>query len=391
MIKINKTGRIPLSSIGLILKQYIKYFKAYFIFAVIPWVLWCLAFYFTQREIAKSIIDRITFCLMPLAFVGNSSVFDPVPITPSLILFDILSLIFVGFCFSCLVISLKHTFYKKLSIIVVLKEEFKNILPSLIMFFSFSIICVLVTMVMSLLQHFVFPHIKLPNTFLSSLILWHFPLVLLSFFVFYPCIYLFSKNGIFGSLLYSIKTFFSNILIMIIPFIVSICFGLILRYIINELITTGIKLFAKGTFQLQQITPTVIWTAVILFMILSGIMLYIIYVSNIMIALMTFVAYPELLGEDKQTQDTLTLAPSSGPEEEYPSLPTEFFDGDKVKKIHENNNKQTVNKNIYKPVIRTTDAGEGLSVPNTHTSDRPFLNQKLDQTEFDRLTSRERN
>ena len=75
---------------------------------------------------------------------------------------------------------------------------------------------------------------------------------------------------------------------------------------------------------------------------------------------------------------------------EYPSLPTEFFDNDAVKKIADNNyNNQTVGTN---PVIKTTNGGEGLSVPvSNHQNNRPFLNQKLDQTEFDRLTSRDKN
>ena len=107
-----------------------------------------------------------------------------------------------------------------------------------------------------------------------------------------------------------------------------------------------------------------------------------------MLAASTFVAYPELIEEEEAFSGT------------YEKVPENFSSSGFAQNYEVNNNSAVridttpiqqnyVIGNDDTSSFKTTTGAEGLSVPNTHKSNRPFLNQKLDQTEFDRLTSKQ--
>ena len=378
---ITQTGRIPVSSIGVVIGNYLRFFKVFFVFYFIPQILSVLFFFISDRE--KSLVVWQKFLALavsvktknPVVIVAaKNSLRDAIAAlisTPTAIAFGIFLLIAALFLASCYFVGLKHTFYKKVSIAAILQEGFSKAFELLWTGISMALVWVLFLICGVLI--FAIPVFVLGDAgivLIAPIIV--FFVIMYSMFVFYIPIHFFSDNGPISSAILSCKTFWSSFLFIIVYGLASV------------LISFAVSLLASGigylAFHVVHNISIMVLLAAFNFMIGS----YIghLFVSGSIIAV--FVAYPELLDENEVNKTLMSYNGSQSMD-----YPTEVISMDEVRKASENNYKMpSLNEGVYKPTVKTTDAGEGLSVPNSHKNDRPFLNQKLEQTEFDRLTSK---
>ena len=395
MKKITQTGHIPLSSIGLIFTNYLRYFKIFFVFYFLPTCIFLLTIFFTHKEKIFTLLQNaknywivsktgVAPMIQAQEEILNQSL--RAFASPTFFAILLLSLIVGVICYSSLLIGIKHCFYRRVNTLDVLKEGFVK-LPSLLWtHISFALMLILTYALC-----FAVLYIPLKLTFGDPNIIAAFtiPLILLSlfvcsFFIFYIPIHFFSKNNPFSSMWYSMKTFWGNFIFMLV-------FGLLLL-LLHLLVSFFVALPAY--FIIRHYVAALPFVAVVY--VISKIILPLVYTLvpylsfRFISFFVIFIAYPELLDEDKVNTDIQITSNSNN--EAYPSLPKEFFNDQNSKNISEQNFSGSNNTYQNKPVIKPSSGAEGLSVPNqSHQNNRPFLNQRIDQREFDRFTSRDQN
>ena len=378
---ITQTGRIPVSSIGVVIGNYLKFFKVFFVFYFLPQILTVLFFFISDRE--KSLLVWQKFLALAVSVktknpvviaAAKNSLGDAIAAlisTPTAIAFGIFFLIAALFLASCYFVGLKHTFYKKVSIAAILQEGFSKAFE--LLWTGISMVLVWILCLICGLLIFAIPVYVLGAAgllFIVPMIV--FFVIMYSMFVFYIPIHFFSDNGPISSAILSCKTFWSSFLFIIV-------YGIALLPIsfVVSLLASGI-----GHLAFNVVHNTSITVLLAAFNLMIGSYIGQMFVAGSIIGI--FVAYPELLDENEVNKTLMSYNGSQSMD-----YPTEIISRDEVKLSSENNYKMpSLNEGVYKPTVKTTDAGEGLSVPNSHKNDRPFLNQKLEQTEFDRLTSK---
>jgi len=398
MKKITQTGNIPINSIGLLIENYFRYFKVFFAFWILPTFLFFLLNFFLNKEkfvaiynnlvaviIASSMHNSIALEAVKTSFTNS---FTNLTSSPAYIAINILSWIVMFVFMSCLLVGIKHTFYERVSLVAIFKEGVKKILNFLWTSISMSIL--LFITIGCLVALLVIPAYLLGDSAQIILILPVFIAIifLISMFAFYMPLHFFSANNPLSCLYYSMKTFFSNILSLIVMCFAAILVQLLISGIIAAMGFICFTLFKNGIIKLDHITPTFIYIMSAVFIAAMFFLPYFTNIMHIMVATSTFIAYPELLEEE----ENMNLVYSGT----YEKVPEDFSshrlgqDRDSAINIEPVQNQQRpIIGNEDTSSFKTTTGAEGLSVPNTHKSNRPFLNQKLDQTEFDRLTSKQ--
>lgn len=398
MKKITQTGNIPINSITLLIGNYFRYFKVFFVFWILPTFLFLLVNFFLNKEkfiaiynnliavvIASSMHNSIALNAVKTSLTNS---FASLTSSPTYIAVNILSWLVMFVFMSCLLVGIKHTFYEKVSIIAIFKEGVKKFLNFLWTIISMSIL-VFVT-IFCFIALLALPAYILGDSAQFILI---FPVFIgivfiTSMFAFYMPLHFFSDNNPLSCISYSVKTFFSNILSLIVMFCAAILVQLLISGIIAAIGFICFTLFKNGVIRLDHITPTFIYIISAVVISAMFFMPYFTNIMHIMVAASTFVAYPELIEEEEIFSGT------------YEKVPENFSSSGLTQNYEANNNsairidpapiqQNYVIGNEDTSSFKTTTGAEGLSVPNTHRSNRPFLNQKLDQTEFDRLTSKQ--
>lgn len=408
MKEITQTGRIPFSAIGIILKNYLRWFKIVLVFYILPTLLILSCAYFLFKDKLASILQSLMIVTqMPktpqtLEMVKTlvKSIFSP-----SLIIFALIAMI-VGFvCYSCSLVGLKHTFYKKLSIVAVAKEGLKRIFGLLWTNISLFIFVFFFSMMAGFFSSFL---VSISNgnqtiSIISLILSCLFFIFVYTSTVFYIPIHFFAKNSPLSSMWYSFTTFWSNILfliafmilLLVVIIVVNSIFGIIIFFALKHYLPLPVPYLIMITY----------YALALISMIFPYTGLYSIFFTNI---LMIFVAYPELL-EDENNDNAGSITGfgnedrpiSLNSHEQYPTSSDDFFSNALEQSKQKYNNSEIRIESIQlqqgqvigrdsTSSFKTTTGGEGLSVPsNNHQNNRPFLNQKMDQTEFDRLTSKE--
>lgn len=398
MKKITQTGNIPINSISLLIGNYFRYFKVFFVFWILPTFLFLLANFFLNKEKFIAIYNNLIAVIIA-ASMHNSMALDAVKTaftnsfasltsSPAYIVMNILSWLVMFVFMSCLLVGIKHTFYEKVSIIAIFKEGIKKFFNFLWTSISMSVLLLITIICFGALL--VLPAYILGDSAQIILIL---PVMIgmifiVSMFAFYMPLHFFSDNNPLSCISYSVKTFFSNILSLIVMFFAALLVQLIISGIIAAIGFICFTLFKNGVIRLDHITPTFIYIVSAVVISAMFFMPYFTNIMHIMLAASTFVAYPELIEEEAVYSGT------------YEKVPENFSSSGFAQNYEVNNNSAVridntpiqqnyVIGNEDTSSFKTTTGAEGLSVPNTHKSNRPFLNQKLDQTEFDRLTSKQ--
>lgn len=396
MKKITQTGHIPMNSLGILLWNYIRFFKVFFVFYIMPLCFIAATFYWTSKEKIMTIIQSLIQLMIVEKIAHNNqaliaSAQDAVVknllnflSTPLGLTIVCASVILMLICASCLHVGLKHVFYEKSSIIAIAKEGCSKIFDFLWTMISTGLLSWLGGIFLAL---FILIAIFLGPLGIIPAIIGY--IIFFSLFIFYIPIHFFSDNNPFSSLMLSFKTFWNNIFSMIGIGIVFFVVYLVISALLMAMIIGPVYLYMKGHY---PNLPKEVLASSFGYIVAAIAYLFIPYTMgwNWLFGLMTFVAYPELLDEDKVNTDIQITSNSNN--EEYPSLPKEFFNDQNSKNISEQNFSGSNNTYQNKPVIKPSSGAEGLSVPNqNHQNNRPFLNQKIDQREFDRFTSRDQN
>lgn len=367
MKKITQTGHIPVGSIGLIFGKYLKWFKVFFVFYFIPLVISWFAHFLINREKILLVIRNFkeSFLaiqaknpvLLEAAKTSLDNSLTSLSTSPKAFIINVIFAIVMLVCGTCLVVGAKHTFYKEISISEIAKEGFSKVVDLLWTGIS-MVLMVLLTIIGGIIIF------ALPTAILGQgsiiLIIPIFIAILIgySMFVFYIPIHFFSGNNMVSSALFSCKTFWSSFAFILVALLLSVFISSLFMGIV-------FGLGFVSAFVLHN--NIMIALSAILFALVSS---YTGCMGIGLSAIAIFVAYPELLEEDKIDTGTTVISEIN---EATISIP-EHFSG---------------NQNTMGSVTFGSNAGEGLSVPNSHKNDRPFLNQKPDQTEFDRWTSKE--
>lgn len=396
MKKITQTGHIPMNSLGTLLWNYIRFFKVFFVFYIMPLCFIAATLYFTSKEKIMAIIQSMTQLIIVEKIAYNNqaliaSAQDALAksllnflSTPLGLTIVCASVILMLICASCLHIGLKHSFYEKSSIIAIAKEGCSKIFDFLWTMISTGLLSWLGGIFLAL---FILVALFLGPLGIIPVIVGY--IIFFSLFIFYIPIHFFSDNNPFSSLMFSFKTFWNNIFSIIGIGIVFFVIGFVVSAVLMLVIIVPVYLYMKGHY---PNLPKEVLASSFGYIVASVAYLFIPYTMgwNWLFGLMTFVAYPELLDEDNNESGTQISSNSNGGG--YPSLPKEFFSDQGNKNISEQNFSGSNNTYQNKPVIKPSSGAEGLSVPNqNHQNNRPFLNQKIDQREFDRFTSRDQN
>lgn len=385
MRAITQTGIISINSIGTLLWNYVKFFKVFFVFYVLPYIAMIATIYFTCKEKVMPIIESITqYIIVSKTFPINHALMKEAEqvvterilsflFTPEGIILSLLSLIVILISTTCLYVGLKHTFYNKVSIFDIAKEGFSRIFD----FLWTSISLVLILWLCGIfLVIFFFIAIFLGPLGIIPMIIGY--IIFFTSFVFYIPIHFFSDNNPFSSLWYSFKTFWSNIFSLIGIGIVFFVVEIIVNCVLMAITMIPLYLYLKGHY---PNLPQDIFLNKFTTLALLASYLFIPYTMgwHWLSVLITFVAYPELLSDDEENGNLSISLNSNGG--------TEFVAG--------NNNQNPFEQNVpgssnYENASGITPAygGNGLSNPvSSHKNNRPFLNEKLGETQFERLTS----
>lgn len=368
MQKITQTGHIPINSIGLIFSNYFRWFKVFCVFYLIPFIIFLLTLFLTHKEKIFTLLQTYkTYWL-----VSKTGIATMIPaqekvlnqslsafVSPSFFIIVCLGLIVGLICYSCLIVGIKHCFYSEVKIGNIFKEGFVR-LPD----FLWTNISFIIMFILSYLVCFaiLFVPIKLLTFDRNLFFVFIIPLILLaifiwSFFIFYIPIHFFSKNNPISSMWCSMKTFWKNfgfiivfgIVIAVVSVLVSLLIGMIAYFIMRHYITLPAK---------------------ILFPIILNIILPLVYALlpylnfRLISFFIVFIAYPELLDEEEENDNAIIIESTD------------------VREDNQNN------INILSPI--ESDNSLGLSQQrSSHQNTRPFLNEKISNTLFEKLTSRE--
>ncbi len=365
MQKITQTGRIPISSIGLILINYLRWFKVFIVFYFVPMILILVALIATNKDkfvlLSQNVIGFYMTAKTPLGQMAeqqlNASV-NALLHSPSFVAIFIIGIILSLICNSCLLVGLKHTFYKEVKLFAIFKEGFNKIPEFLWTIVSLFLIVYLPLLLIPSIG-LIFPGLSmflmLILLFLMGILLWP---ALQSFYI--P-IHFFSDNNLISSAKFAFTTFWRNFLSML---CISIVFGflvllsyipifLVLFFVIKHYLPMLPK--EAAIFLGTNVFPFLI---TILFPYLSA------FAMVAVNCIATFIAYPELLDEEEENDNAIIIESTD------------------VREDNQNN------INILSPI--ESDNSLGLSQQRaSHQNTRPFLNEKISNTLFEKLTSRE--
>ncbi len=379
MRKITETGNIPISSIGTILWNYLRFFKVYFVFYIIPSIATFSAIYFTSKEKIMLMFQNAMQLVMVAKMTPDNQMlvnaandaFTQSAInlfsSPSYVIIWILSLVLWVIAGSCFFVGLKHSFYKEVSISAIFKEGFRKTLWFLWTMFSMFLLSMIFAFVIGILAGIfasvlILAIMSLGKNAIPLMYVMYFLFFCICFspFVFYIPIHFFSENNPFSSLWYSFKTFWSNFFSLIGMGIVCSIIGLVSTLIVIILIGIPIYMYVKGQNpglprELLMYKLSYVWMAIFYLFIPYTVLLY--FVPT----LQTFVAYPQLL-EEEDDNDNI----------EGPITPD----------IEQQNEKTAPS------FIANNASGLTPQVMPNHQNRRPFLNEKIGETMFEKLTSR---
>ena len=307
MKKITQTGRIPISSIGLIIGNYLRYFKVFFVFYIVPMSIFFVGFIVINKEKFFTLLKSALGAFMALKMAAGNpaaiqialapflTILEEVIRTPSFIILCLVSMIVMFICSSCMLVGLKHTFYDKVSISAIAKEGLSKVFDLLWTGISMSL--VLIVSLICLGAIVALPaYILRDQAILLVLPLIVFVFIVVSMFTFYVPIHFFADNNPFSSAWLSCKTFWSNFGFM---FVFGIVMGII--FFLVHVVIGIIAIFILRHYMPMLPASVLIGLIANLFLpILSSLFPYIgsasVYWLNCIII---FIAYPELLDEDK--------------------------------------------------------------------------------------------
>lgn len=398
MKKITQTGYIPISSIGLILWNYLRWFKVFLVFYMLPTVIFFAIGYFTNKEKILAVLNNfVAFWTAMKMFAGNQAVLqsagaslqssiNALTHSASYIILSVSGFIVMIICYTCMFVGFKHAFYEKISITKIMKEGFDKILNLIWTFLSLIILvffvvlaCLLIIIPMGMVLGDSSQYIILPIAIVMFLIFY-------SMFAFYVPIHLFSDNNPFSAMAFSFKTFWNSL-----GFIIVFALLRTVIFVVISVIIAGVAyLIIHHYYPMIPSVMLIILIAQGLIPLVYTLFPYIGSLATIGLNTMSvFIAYPELLAEDDLGSNTSEPSGSlefSGSSNGSPSLPPEFFNNQNTN----NSSQQNIN-NSYEnnSGITPSTGGEGLSKPMTsRQNNRPFLNERIGETMFERLTSK---
>ena len=393
--------------VSTIIGNYLSWFKVFFFLFYLPITLFLVALAYTPQvkiffgKIQALSMNYYSMVIANHAQVSYSSLLfeqfklllkDPYVLTLFLIGI-ILILLMNAACWA----GLKHSFYPKISLTATIKEGLDKFWKITLML----VISIVLGFINNRFGHSMVPvefgqafaalsHWTIFAIIFMFIILFVLPLVLM------PAVFIFSDEGplwafpvtIVKSLIKGIRIYYKNfskyVYLFLIILVIFVIMGLA-YYLGMRLCVWWVKQHIQDIMQYVFKNPEnlkfIIKIALFVLWVIWGIYLYAACFLNCAMQMTLFILYPELLEGNSALQT----------EEQYPSLPEDFFEKTPAKPFPSNEVQQMQNISITHntPSIKTTDGSEGLSVPSSHTNNRPFLNQKLDQAEFDRLTSKE--
>ncbi len=340
MKRITQTKQIPISSLKIVFINYLKFFKSYFVFGVIPSIICFASMIFVLRNKVLALSQQM-ISLQPVFLSQNKDLILSslkgvlatilsIITSPSFILAVLINIAITVIAFSCLLIGIKHTFYKKQDLGAILKEGLNNTFRFLWTMLTYAAIYILAVCVGTLLNFTLLSSLS-DFEMLYKILTYLVITICISTTVFYPCIHLFSANDPFSAIYFSFSTLFKNFLPWLIVFIVSFAVKLVI----------GIS-FVVVFFSFIFMGKAMNFSALIIAGVIALLVLpYLTNMSQIMISIMTFIAYPELFDNDSPVQEDLF-------------------------------------------VQQPYSTADSLSFANTPKSDTPFINQRSEQNGFDR-------
>ncbi len=297
------------------------------------------------------------------------------------------------FIYAICIAGMKHSFYGKINLGDSIKEGVDKIGKT-------TLIVIITTILGFLSRKYLFtPQLEqtiatmsLTNRLcIASLItvLISMPMMLFSM------VFIFSDEGpwwafpvsLFKSFVKAVAIYYKNILKYIYLFLVAVIFGVVMYFLFRlgaELFTWWVKSNQESIFRYAMSSPDAIKNLIRLFVFILwctiGVAIYVSCFLTVSVQMSLFILYPELLMNEE----------NKGEEEIKTSELSETF----YKQLTTTMASSAANQNIQNAAIpqgpvTPNNGGEGLTVPNSHKNDRPFLNQKIDKEEFDRLTSKE--
>lgn len=331
----------------------------------------------TQNEITSLFIEQIKLLLRDhyvLAIV---------------MIMIILGLFMYAVCF----IGLKHSFYGKISLGDTIKEGVDRI-GKTTLFFVLTTICGIFLRKYLTTLHW--DQTVLAMSLTNKLCLSFFVIILFSMpMMLFSAVYVFSDEGpwwafpvsLAKSFIKSFAIYYKNILKYIYLFLITIVFWIVM-YLLLRL---GIYLFGLWVKHNQEVivryalsSPDSLKNLLRMFVFVCwfilGIYTYVSFFLTAAVKMTLFIMYPELLENEEEKEKTNT---------NYSELSDTFYKQLPTTMASQAGNQDTQNASSTQGSLTPNNGGEGLSVPIAHKSDKPFLNQKIDKEEFDRLTSKE--
>lgn len=297
MKQIVQTGSVPVNSLGTVFINYLKYFKVYFCFGIIPSIICFTSMFFVLKDKAL-VLSQQLISVQPILLTNNKDLIIPalkgllstvfsILLAPTFLCTALINIVIGIIAFSCLFVGIKHTFYERMDLGAILKEGFNNTFRCIWTMITYFLAYVVLMIVATMLNHMVISFVQGFDPIVARVISLAISLFLSATIMFYPCIHLFAANNPFSTMYFSLttlcKSFLSWLIVVLIYVFVNIVIWGGVAFIIITIIFGG---------QFVNINYT---TVIILGTIAILVLPYLTNMSQIMLGIMTFIAYPELL------------------------------------------------------------------------------------------------
>ena len=305
----------------------------------------------------------------------------------------LLGIIMGLFIYAVCLVGMKHSFYGKINLGDAIKEGVDRIGKT-------TLIVILMTVLGVLSRKYIFTS-QFDQTFYAMsltnrLCIGFFIMTLFTMpMMLFPAVFVFSEEGpwwafpvtLVKSLVKAFAIYYKNILKYVYLFLIAIVFWIVM-YLIYRL---GVQIFSwwlknnqesifRYAISSYDAMKNLIRIYMFIWWCIAGVAIYVASFLNVIVKMSLFILYPELLENEDEKENAPT---------KYSELSETFFRQLPTTVASQAGNQDASNTPSAQGSVTPNNGGEGLSVPISHKSDKPFLNQKIDKEEFDRLTSKE--